>query len=202
MSAGVLWDRCGAPLLQIGGGTLMHVLPVTVYHVERYVWAGKAAGLDWERVLPSERPRPPFGDDEDLDGLWARHLTVGQADDIARWLGGRLPMRSEWQRAVNLWNDRWSLSSRLRPCPRSDERLRQLVSVLVRRRVARRSALLPPSFGEFAVEFSHGSHGRVSVMSTSGADGVVTPSSHATFLDDSVGFCCVFDEASGDLIKP
>lgn len=202
MIAGASWDRCGAPLLQLGDGTLVHALPVTVYHIERHVWAGNSAGLDWERVLPKERLRPPFAAEESPEDLWVRRLTVEQAEEIAHWLGGRLPTRSEWRRAVQVWDDGRSLASSLRPCPEGDERLRGLVSALACRHVSQRSVLLPQSFAEFAAEFRRGSRGAVSIMSMRGPDGVVAQGGHATFCDDSVGFCCAFDEASGDAIQP
>jgi hypothetical protein len=196
MSASTAWDRCGAPLLRLDAGKLVHALPVTVYHIERYLWTVDDAGLDLETVLPADRPRPPFADLRHLNDLWAQRLTVDQAAKVASWLGGRLTTRVEWFAAHKLWDDGRSIAASWRVSGEGDGRLGELVRALASRRVRRRSDLVEPNFGEFASEFSHGGLGTVSIMSMRSTDGVVVQSHHGAYRADGVGFCCVFDVTS------
>lgn len=194
MTRHVLHDSCGWPLIPLGGGSWIHALPVTVYHLERCIWSAGVGGLDPEVVLPPARPHPEDVAVSEVPRLWACRVTAVQATDIALWLGGRLPTRTEWLAAERLWLDAGALRAALQPGTEGDDRIGRLIAVLQRDSAPVHNRLLPPGFGEYASEYGRG-RGAMFIMSSTAPEGMVTLGSEVTYRSDDVSFRCVFDAA-------
>jgi len=60
-------------------------------------------GAEWWRAVEGADWRRPFGPHSSLDGLGDHpvvHVTWKEASAYARWVGGRLPSETEWERAA------------------------------------------------------------------------------------------------------
>jgi hypothetical protein len=187
------WDRLGHPLVSIGGGVLIHALPVTVYHIERYVWTAGSTGIDVDSVLPAGRPDPDRVVKGDLIRLWATGLTLPQADDLAAWLGGRVPLRSEWRSAQT------APGRSAGRAPHGDARIGRLVHRLSASSWV--DAGLPAPFGEFTTDRRSAPRGRIRLVSNAVPEGVVTMLNEQTYRSSQIGFRCVFDDAADGVVR-
>jgi hypothetical protein len=98
-------DRCGAPLVELPSGRFIHLLPISIYTVERWIWSTAPEDRSALALVPSSRPRPNDLRSEDLPGVLASGFSFELGTAIARWLGGRPATESEWDQAEPLWHD-------------------------------------------------------------------------------------------------
>lgn len=187
-------DQCGAPVIRLSAGAWIHALPVTLYHVERFVW--ETAPENWDASAQAVRPSPwdvLAGEDH---RLWAGSVTLDQCARVARWLGGRLPSRTEWQEARTVWGSR-AFAEALVPTDTGDARISSIVDGFRKRGVSRRMNVLSPTHSEFATEYRREPLGAVFLLSEGRTPGIVTDFAGRTFRDPDVGFSVLFDSIDG-----
>lgn len=189
-------DRLGYPLIELADGTLIHALPLTVYHFERYVWTRERGGLveEWERVLSRERP----GFRRIVEGhegeVLLTGITVARALQVAAWLGGRLPTVDELREAHGAVS-RGPVRELVAEGAGTDVRVREFVNAV--RDSGHRTApsFLPPVFAEFATQNRTPPHTSVSLVCGGQEPGYVNPNGLASYSDPTVGFRCVFERS-------
>lgn len=187
-------DKCGAPVFELSGGTWIHAFPATVYHVERFIWESAPDDFAEFDLDFGDRAAPAEVDPKSASKLWARNLTAKQSVSVARWLGGRLPTRTEWTEASNVWASK-GYSAALQATDSGDARIGVVVGRLAHSGVVRRADVLDASFCEFATEYRREPFGTLHLLSAMRAPGVLTDSASKGFRDADTGFCCVFERS-------
>lgn len=86
------------PLVEFENNKYAQISPVTKYQFERYIWE-TAPDIDYDKILQANpRISPDEVNKKNLNFLFITNLTFKEASDFARWMGGRLPSKSELDR--------------------------------------------------------------------------------------------------------
>lgn len=196
MTVAVAHDRCGAPLTRLSDGLWIHVLPVTVYHVERWIWTSGPDSEDMRGLLQEKRPTPEEASEP--WALWALGVGCGTATAMSRWLGGRLPTLREWREAAHT---AWTPLNLREAADGGDDRIRRLVRRLSPLKGGSRSSLLAPDFGELVTESIGGSTGAMHLMRPFGADSLIPGDGRRNVCLPHAGFCCVFEDQGDNVLR-
>lgn len=83
------------PLIKFDNDSYTHILPVTKYQFERYIWE-TSPDINYDEMLKTNpRISPEEVSKKKLNSLFITNLTFKEASGFARWMEGRLPIRDE-----------------------------------------------------------------------------------------------------------
>lgn len=87
------------PLINIEKDKYVHVFPVTKYQFERYLYTSKTMPVInyCDTLTANPRISPNELTKKNARCLFMTALSFSEASDYARWMGGRLPLRSEME---------------------------------------------------------------------------------------------------------
>ena len=83
------------PMLQFENKKYTHIVPVTKYQFERFIWE-TSPGLNYDAMIEkNSRISPHELNINNGHNLFINQLSFDQALIFARWMGGRLPTKNE-----------------------------------------------------------------------------------------------------------
>lgn len=196
MSYEIILDNYGAPAVALEKDLYIHVIPVTKYQFERYVWeeAPKEFNMDslnWDkaRVSPNEI------DSNNLGQLWVNNVSFEEALDFACWNGGRLPTKKEWiQARQTVWAKKGLLDKTKKAMAKSsDSRLIEMmdrISLLT----STREELVGKKIGELASEYPAPNFGNIALMFMDNSQpAYITGTEAISYKKEDCSFCCIFE---------
>lgn len=80
------------PMIEVRRNIYLHILPITKFQFERYLWSNKQTFLDYNKLL-SASPRISFKELrlKNLKDLFITHITFEEALEYAKWMEGEIP---------------------------------------------------------------------------------------------------------------
>lgn len=93
-------DKKGVVAVRFDAGKYMHVLPVTKYQFERYIWEKAPDWVDYEEIVnETGRISPDEVTEDNIKQALLTRISFEEAVEISSWFGGRLPTADEWEKA-------------------------------------------------------------------------------------------------------
>ena len=191
-------DRCGWPVVEFRPHRYVHLYPLTIYHLERFAWETGSFTPEVAEIL-GDRARPGAWRAHPADGhlLIATGLCWRTGEEIASWLGGRLPGRGEWMGAALSWKERpaSALAGAIASggSATGDPRACALATTLLASATPR-ERVLPQGYGDMVFEFSEPPLGDRWVLRPSGSVTRIDADAGATVVLAGAGLSVVFEE--------
>jgi hypothetical protein len=190
-------DRSGAPLVKFSKQKYIHVLPVTKYQLERFIWQIASFWCDYEVFLKdTERITPQKITPENFPAVFVTNINFEEALIISKWLGARPPVIKEWDEAYEVPFERKSLFrealnfiTKVKRRQKVDKRIEILLDRLDDFGIQRKDLCL--KIGEFACEFQREPYGRIYLKSENKNQALVTGSPSKKTRGENFGFCGV-----------
>ncbi len=84
------------PLIKLSENTFIHLLPVTKFQFERFLWSSKNQLIKYQSILEKDdRISPLSVTKRNFEKLFISNITFTEAELYAYWMGGRLPVKDE-----------------------------------------------------------------------------------------------------------
>ncbi|ODS34709.1 MAG: hypothetical protein SCARUB_00145 [Candidatus Scalindua rubra] len=189
-------DRSGAPAIKFSGTKYIYILPVTKYQFERFIWSTAPSWCDYEKIIEDTgRISPHEINIKNLSSAFLTNINFEEAQEICRWLCGRLPTVKEWDEVYEmvfsnylLFDEALKYMTEMKEKRKIDIRILKLLEHLHRLGIKRRD--LNSSIGELVSEFPVEPYGRI-YLKHNQEQALITGSPSKKTRGNNFGLCCV-----------
>lgn len=194
----IIIDKSGAPAIKFSETKYIHLLPVTKYQFERFIWQASPSCCDYEKIIEDTgRISPDEINKKNLSSAFLTNINFEEALEFSTWLGARLPTDKEWEEAYNNVFKNSDLFKEIIEYFQSadkqqlDLRILKLIKSLINIKIMRND--LGNYLGELVSEFPISPYGRIYLKSNETTAQVLGRPSRK-MKDSDFGCCCVIEE--------
>ena len=189
-------DRSGAPAVKFSETKYIHILPVTKYQFERFIWKTSPSWCDYEKIIEDTGRVSPNGiNRKNLSSAFLTNVNFEEALEFSKWLGVRLPTVKEWDEASDivfreerLFENALKYMTEIKEKQKIDRRILKLIDSLCKLGIKRKD--LNNVIGELVCEFLAEPYGRIYLKYNQG-QALVTGSPSTKTRGNDFGFCGV-----------
>jgi len=194
-------DKSGAPLVKFSDAKYIHVLPVTKYQFERFVWQVAPSWCDYEALIPeTSRVSTDAITPDNFPQAFLVNVNFEEVLSFFKWSGSRPAAVKEWDEACEkifakkeLFKEAYVyMNKAFREGQKVDRRISKLLKKLCDFKIRRQD--LNCKIGELACEFSKEPYGKIYLKQDDKSQGLVTGSPRRKARGNNFGFCGVMEQ--------